>query len=263
MKDRIGLPDFLHIGGGKCASGWLYRVCLEHPEIYVPSKPDNVNFFTVAYHKGMDWYQSTYFSEVGSERAVGEFSNSYSVCELALERIARHMPDVKLTFTLRDPAERAYLHWAHLHLKKKDSMGGRNKYGFDPDQKIGVPLERGLNHHGHGWFRLYYEPGFYAYLIRRIYRYFKPEQVLILLHDDLVADDHAFTRRFFEFIGVDPGFETTFFGVDANPDVKEDKHRPDKAFFDELRAVYREDICELEDMLGRDLSHWKRGRSLG
>ena len=38
-------PDFLHIGASKCKSTWLYRVCLDHPEIYVPGDGyDNVNF---------------------------------------------------------------------------------------------------------------------------------------------------------------------------------------------------------------------------
>ena len=49
------LPDFLHVGSGKCASSWLWEVCKEHPEIFVPlQRYDNVNFFTVRYHKGLD-----------------------------------------------------------------------------------------------------------------------------------------------------------------------------------------------------------------
>ena len=45
-------PNWLHIGAAKCASSWLWRVCIEHPDIYVPTEhrpdqPDNVNFFTV------------------------------------------------------------------------------------------------------------------------------------------------------------------------------------------------------------------------
>lgn len=36
------LPNWLHIGAAKCASSWLWRVCIEHPEICVPTehRPD-------------------------------------------------------------------------------------------------------------------------------------------------------------------------------------------------------------------------------
>ncbi len=48
------LPNFVHIGAPKAASTWLWKVCAEHPDIYVPeAKP--VNFFVAEYHKGIDW----------------------------------------------------------------------------------------------------------------------------------------------------------------------------------------------------------------
>jgi len=40
------LPNFLHIGINKAASSWLWRVCQQHPDIYVPEMPDNVNFWS-------------------------------------------------------------------------------------------------------------------------------------------------------------------------------------------------------------------------
>src|SRR5688572_24531671 len=84
--EHMTLPNFLHIGAPKAASGWLWRVCKEHPEIYVPTKPDNVNFFTVAYHRGLDWYSQSYFNEFAGQPAVGEFSNSYYTFEPAMQR---------------------------------------------------------------------------------------------------------------------------------------------------------------------------------
>jgi hypothetical protein len=44
---------------------------------------------------------------------VGEFSNSYMLSDAALERIAADLPGVRLTMTLRDPVERAYIGWAY------------------------------------------------------------------------------------------------------------------------------------------------------
>ncbi len=251
------LPNFLHIGAAKCASSWLWRVCQQHPDICVPVKPDNVNFFTMHHHRGLDWYQQTYFSNYAGQRAIGEFSNSYSVCELALQRIARELPKVKLTFTVRNPIERVYLQWAHMHLKKRP--GGRNAYGFDPGQGIGIPLEKCYDVHGHGWFRLFLEPGLYAYLIERVLRYFAREQLYVVLYDDLAADNAAMARKYFEFLEVDPNFLSPLLNQQVNPDVQgpnaADHLAPEVR--QEFAAIYRDDIARLAEMLGRDLSHWR------
>jgi hypothetical protein len=246
------LPNFLHVGAGKAASTWLWSVCKEHPDVYVPESPDNVNFFTVHYHRGLDWYENAYFSEVGDHRAVGEFSNSYLCHRPALERIARQLPEVRLTMTLRHPAEALYLGWAHIHPKDKP-------YGFDPRKGIGVPLEKCLHHHGHGWFRLYFDPRFYARHLQNVLELFPREQVLVELYDDLREDEEAFLRRYFGFLGVDAGFESSLVGVEINPDAAETDATRDLSaeFRAEVVDVFADDIAELEDMLGRDLSPWR------
>jgi hypothetical protein len=245
------VPNFLHIGINKAASSWLWRVCQGHPEICVPEMPDNVNFFTVHYQRGLQWYSDAYFGNYAGEKAVGEFSNSYLVYAPAMERIVRDLPGVKLTAILRNPVERAFLSWAHQHLKNKPT-------GLDMRKGIGVPLEKILHHHGHGYFRLYAEPGFYARHLERIYGLVPRERVLVELHDDVQAGNAAFLRRYFAFLGVDPGFESPLAGEQVNPDTEDrmdDWVSPE--FRQELGEVYREDREKLEAMLGRDLSHWR------
>jgi len=246
------LPDFLHIGINKAASSWLWRVCQQHPDIYVPEMPDNVNFFTVAYHRGLRWYADTYFAGCKGEKAIGEFSNSYLVYPPAIERIAHDLPDVRLTALLRNPVERAFLSWAHQHLKNKPT-------GLDMRRGIGVPLEKVLHHHGHGYFRLYIEPGFYARHLKRILQIVPRDRVHIELHEDCAADNAAFLRRYFEFLDVDPDFLSDLAGEQVNPDADDAKMEDwtPAGFREELAEVYREDREQLEDMLGRDLSHWR------
>lgn len=248
------LPNWLHIGAAKCASTWLWRVCIEHPEIYVPTlhrpdQPDNVNFFTVHYHRGLDWYQQTYFDTYREEFVVGEFSNSYYQYPKALERIKQHLPDIKLTLTIRHPVERAYLSWAHLHLKKKPT-------GLDIRKGIGIPFEKVLSVHGHAWFLQWIDPSFYARHIKQIWKLFPKEQVKVMVQDDLCKNQEEFLRNFLEFLGVKADFPSSLFDVDINPDPDDVWDYLNLEVREELIEVYRSDILQLSEILERDLSYW-------
>jgi len=245
------LPNFVHIGAAKAASSWLWRVCQEHPDICVPGTVDNVNFFTVHYQRGLPWYATTYFSAHKGERAIGEFSNSYMVYAPAMERLVRDLPGARLTAILRNPIERAFLSWAHQHLKHKPT-------GLDARRGIGTPFEKVLHHHGHAFFRLYIDPGFYARHLERIYQLVPRDRVLILLHEDLAADNAGRLRRYFEFLGVDPGFQSTLIDQQINPDAEDATMDQwvSSAIREELAEVYRDDRQQLQELIGRDLSHW-------
>jgi hypothetical protein len=227
---------------------------MAHPEIYVPTEhrpdqPDNVNFFTVHYHRGLDWYEQTYFDGHKAEPILGEFSNSYYRYPPALDRIHQHLPDVKLSLIIRHPVERAFLNWAHLFLKKKPT-------GMDIRKGIGVPFEKVLTVHGHAWFMQWIDPGNYAWHIAQVWDRFPRDRVLVTLHEDLKADQKGFLRRFFAFLGVDPNFQSALCGTDINPDPEDVWDYLDGPVREELIEVYRPDIERLSDMLDRDLSHW-------
>lgn len=243
------LPNWLHGGAAKCASTWLWRVCKGHPEICVPETPDNVNFFTVHYQRGLDWYQRQYFSNYAGEPVVGEFSNSYLWHVPAIERIARDLPGVRMTFLLRNPIDRAYLAWAHLHLKNKPS-------GLDMRKGIGIPFEKVLDHHGHSWFGMWIDPGYYARHLKNLFRFIPRERVRVMIYDDLKADNASVLRGLWEWLGVDPDYTSPLVGKDVNPDPADlwDYLKPEVRA--ELVEVYREDNAKLCEMLGRDLTGW-------
>jgi len=243
-------PSFLHIGASKSASSWLWRVLQGHPEIYVPTRDgqDNPNFYTVHYQRGYEWYAAEYFSDYSSEPVVGEFSNSYMLHEPAMQRIARDLPDVKLVMTLRHPVERAYLQWAHITYKKR------------PGRNVEMPMEFSLQPHGHAWFRLWIEPGMYSFHLKRLSQYFPRERMNITLYDDLASKQAEYLRDYYAFLGVDADYVSPLIGKQVNPDhVKTDIKRDlDPAFVSELQQVYDPYISELEDLIDRDLSAWRK-----
>ena len=54
---------------------------------------------------------------------------------------------------------------------------------------------------------------FYASHLKRIYRRFPKERVLVMLYDDLAADSLQFVQRLFEFLEVDSLFEPAGLGT--------------------------------------------------
>lgn len=249
------LPNFLHIGSAKAASTFLWKVYHEHPDIYVPGNYDNVNFFVGSYHKGLKWYEDTYFSEWNGQKAIGETTNSYMLFGPALERIQRDLPNVKISMILRDPVEGCFLQWAMQ--KESSRKHGREGNFFD--------FERMLDNYAWQLFRMWAEPRFYAYHLKNIYRYFPKERILVMFYDDLKKDPKAFVRKFFEFLEVDPEFVPScvntvvgFPGTLGNDTRDNDlKKGISTEYEEELKLVFREDIEELEVITGRDLSGWK------
>lgn len=257
------LPNFLHIGVAKAASTWLWRIFQEHPDVCVPcektrdfsgrmSLPDHVNFFLADYDLGLDWYERTYFSHWQGEAAVGETSNSYFVSELALERIAESLPQVRLSVTLRNPIERAFIQF--VHRKRSRGLTGEQ-----------ADFREVLDKHQWQQFRMWIEIGFYHLHLTRVLRLFPREQVLVLIYDDLCADPRAFLAQVFAFLDVDP--DVPLPSVDRvvgfpSPEVPDSEERdlargidPDLAA--RLSAIYADQISKLEDLLGRDLSAWR------
>jgi len=253
------LPNFLHIGVAKAASTWLWTIYKEHPEIYVPSepvknysgkvtKPDNVNFFVADFFRGLEWYEKTYFSGWKGEKAVGETSNSYMLDELALSRIASSLPEVKLTMTLRNPIEIAYLQYLTQKRSRK----------WTPEQ---YRFEEVLDIHAWQLFRMWIEPGFYHLHLTRVYRYFPRERVLVLFYDDLLEDPRKFLRRVFSFLGVKedlelPSMDEVVGFPRPNTGKEEVEEGINADLREKLRLIYRDEIRRLEELVGRDLSSW-------
>ena len=105
------LPDFIIGGAPRSGTTWLYELLDRHPDIYMarPVKPEP-KFFLVdhLYDKGLTFYAETWFAGAGDAPLAGEKSTDYLESPAAAERIARDLPEVRLIFILREPADRAY-----------------------------------------------------------------------------------------------------------------------------------------------------------
>lgn len=103
------LPNFLIIGAPKAGTTSLYHNLKAHPQVFMPLLKE-VNYFNedkAETEAGLKYYTSL-FEDVSDEKALGEASTWYLFDEKSPERIQALLPDVKLIAILRNPAERIY-----------------------------------------------------------------------------------------------------------------------------------------------------------
>lgn len=189
------LPNFLGIGTQRAATTWLFNCLKEHPDIFVPDVKE-LHFYDTHFTQGLAYY-SSFFREANECKAVGEITPDYLHCKLSAERIYQNLPDIKMIVILRNPIERAYSEYKIFHFPET---------GWNFEKTIehrSVLLERGL---------------YYMHL-KRYFSFFKREQFLILLYEDLARDNLRALKAIFKFLGVDTEYQPTWLGKTSNPSV--------------------------------------------
>ncbi len=101
----LRLPGFIAIGPPRTGTTWLYRALGGH--VGLPRETKETDFFSAHYAKGLDWYLE-FFRDCAPALPMGEISPNYFAAPQAPERIASHIPGCRIVCTLRDPVERLY-----------------------------------------------------------------------------------------------------------------------------------------------------------
>lgn len=194
--------DFIGIGAAKCATTWIYRCLIEHPQICGPYIKE-VNFFLtrkhplfdedylknreVLYNKGINSYLE-YFSHCPSNSVKGEFSVSYLSDPGSAELIKECFPDIKIIACLRDPTKRAHsFYW----FAKDFMMKEKNK-----------TFEDALKNNP----KIYISWGMYYKQLKPYFNLFPRENVGVFFIDDLKKDPVKFIQGIYEFLGVNKEF---------------------------------------------------------
>ncbi|MDR3415619.1 MAG: sulfotransferase domain-containing protein [Nevskia sp.] len=102
-------PAFLFIGPSKSGSSWFFEVLREHPSVFVPHEKGTF-FFDRFHHRGSGWYEGC-FADAEAGQVVGEVCHDYLSDPQALARIRAYRKDMRLICCLRHPYERAVSSW--------------------------------------------------------------------------------------------------------------------------------------------------------
>lgn len=207
-------PRFLIVGAQRCGTTALYKSLVQHPGVLGAGLHKGVHYFDTNYHKGPDWYLG-HFPMYSTARRVGrrtgvmpitgEASPYYMFHPLAGERIAEHLPDVKLVAILRDPVERAYSAYTHERARGFETETFERALALEPDRLRGEEerLRRNTRyvslHHQHN---AYLARGRYVEQLQRLERFIGRDRLLVLDFDELFGDLGRSLPPLLDFLGL-------------------------------------------------------------
>lgn len=155
----------------------------------------------------------------------------YSVSPLYLKRIHAYRPDMKLIFVMREPAKRAFSHWAMQNRRKPNHAWPRETLSFADAIDANFNRIHANEDSPHDF--NYIERGVYLNTIKSILNYFPEEQLLLLQNNELKEFSESTSRRIQEFIGV-PYHPLPLVDSNKNPKPVE----PDEATMQRLWKFY-------------------------
>ncbi len=201
------IPNFFLVGAARSGTTSLDRYLSQHPEIFITRWKEG-HFFASdelpdAY-KGVgderlngrlirdpDQYARLFDGATGY-RAVGESSVFYLCYPGTAERIKQASPGGKILIILRNPVERAYSAYGHL------VRDGRERSGFAEGLSL-EDMRRSMNYEPMWW---YTDASRYYHQVKRFLDVFGPQQIRVLMYEELYAQPQQVLRDVFGFLGV-------------------------------------------------------------
>jgi hypothetical protein len=203
------LPNFFLIGHEKCGTTALYRILRSHPQIYMPELKEPRFFARDAdwpqqgmgpYPRTLDAYLDL-FAEAGEDQLAGEASPQYIRSPQAAARIAEVQPRARAIAILREPV--SFLRSFHLACVREGletQRDLRKALALEDARRRGERIPRGCRAPGR---LLYSEHVRYAEQLARFDRALSPEQVHVIVYDDLRRENEGTARATLGFLGVD------------------------------------------------------------
>lgn len=312
----LKLPTFILAGANTSGTTSLHDYLRQHPQIFM-SRIKEPTFFAAADMLARDafvrpitrdraalaaflagpqnrparywvseWDQYVrLFRDVRDHIAIGESSASYFWLPSAAAAIKARLPEVRLIFVLRHPAERLFS-WYVMHLARDPALTFRAWFtaaraaggdGGPSDGRYTLPLDGGWT----------------GANVQRFLDHFPREQLRFYRYESYLADAPALLRDLFAFLGVDPNQQidmsyrlnetlvprfplldrlrrrvlgrtplTTWLpAAVATPLRRWYRRRRRASSMDPgdrqlVLDVYRDDIRRTADLIGHDLSSW-------
>ena len=240
--------DFLVAGAQKSGTSALDAYLRDHPELCFPRQKE-LHFFDkdrLFATEPVDYARyHALFDPKPPQRLLGESTPAYLYWPQAVERIARYNPRMRFIIVLRNPITRAFSHWNYERQVHKENLGFLDALRAYPERQRRMPLRRAKRF-------AYVDRGYYVGQIRRLWSHFPPEQTVLFKTEALLETPAAVLDRIATFLGIAP-----FAPVAAK--LRNTREYSATMSAEEKRclvALYRDEVRELERLLGWDCSSW-------
>jgi hypothetical protein len=190
-ETRAALPTFFVIGASKCGTTSLHRYLDAHPEIAMSVNKEPMCYVPDDWPDELRRYE-TLFTEKAAVR--GESSTGYSAYPWSPEvpdRVRATVPDARIIYMVRDPIPRTLSHYAQ-NVWDRHPVRPFDELVDDLEDEWNMPV----------W------ASRYATQLERWLERFPGNPFLVLDQDDLQHDRPSTLRKVFEFLEVDPDFES-------------------------------------------------------
>ena len=248
----LRLPDFVIGGAPRSGTTWLTSALDRHPDLWIakPLRPEP-KFFLIddLYAEGLPAYAERWFAEAPAHAVVGEKSTNYLESPVAARRIAQDLPQVKLVFLLREPADRALSNYRWSVMNGMEHEDFATALALEDEREATLP-----GHLRHARPHAYFSRGLYARLLRPWLDRFPASQVLVRRFEDLVSDPGGTTAAVHRFLGVAERPDLAGRPEGVNPSVAGDDVDPDTMA--RLRRAYVPHNDELAALLGPTFLSW-------
>lgn len=203
---RRALPDFLLIGAQRSGTTSLYEYLRGHPQVRWPAMVKSPHWFDTNYDRSPAWYRS-HFPIASADRdwITGEASPYYLYHPHVAQRIATHLPDVRMIAVLRDPVSRAWSEYQHEVDRGYETLSFREALEAEPDRvapEVARLAEPDYVGDGHRHFS-YVGRGLYAQQLERYLRVVPESRLLILTLDELKKSPQATLHGVCDFLGIE------------------------------------------------------------
>jgi hypothetical protein len=286
--------NFLIVGAAKAGTTTLVGYLKQHPQIFMPEDElykEPAFFSRKGERMGIDKYLRLFDGAKPENKMIGEGSTAYLTDKVSAKRIYTYNPNMKIILILRNPIKRAYslYNWmvqeGYEYAKNFENAlllekTRKNKQSFFQPEYY--------------WNYMYFSSGLYYEQVKRYLTEFNPNNILILIFEEMIKDTKSTFKNICEFLNVDfVDIEAkkenesrkvyhpflSFWGrkiIDymINPLFKpESKIKRDCILYklqkqkkpDNLNSVikktllskYTNDIKDLEILINKDLSLWK------
>lgn len=221
-------PSFILVGAQRCGTTSLFRALTAHPQAARPAFHKGVNYFDLNYYRSMRWYIGHFpLSRTAWRRAAPygepaafEASGYYLYHPMALPRIARDLPTVKLVVMLRDPVDRAHSAHKHEYARGFETESFERALELEDDRLAGEidrmradPSYQSFSHRHHS----YRHRGHYAEQLERVFDFFPHDQVHIMDSEAYFEQPAVEYRNLLTFLGLAPFEPPSFARHNARP----------------------------------------------